>query len=210
MSFTIWISFLIVAAVAAVSPGPGTMLTVSNAVRFGARNAFLTALGNAIGLLFVSTFVMLGLGVVLRTSATLFFMFKLIGALYLIYLGIKHLNNKQSGFIKSSEPSKLSSPNSAKLFGQGLLIAVTNPKAIVFFFGIFPHFITNNQALFPQFIILTLTFSICVIVSHLLYIVLLSRIRTWFSDYKRTRWFNRVVGSIFIFLGLGVFWLKRT
>lgn len=210
MDTSVWISFLIVSMLAAFSPGPAIILTVTNSINFGSHKALWTVLGNSIGLLFVSTFIMLGLGIVLKTSATIFFVFKLIGALYLIYLGIKYLNKKQANFIISSKPTTTPSPNNLQLFLQGLLIAVTNPKAIIFFLGFFPQFINKKQDLLIQFFILTLTFSFCAIVAHIIYLLLLSRIRIWLSDLKRVRWFNRIIGGIFIFLGLGVFCLKRT
>ena len=141
MDTSVWISFLIVAMATAISPGPAIMLTISNSMSFGSRKAFWTALGNSIGLLFVSTFVMLGLGIILKTSATLFLIFKFIGALYLIFIGIKHFNNRNTGFIQGQKINNLQSITNTKLFGQGILIALTNPKAIIFFFGLFPLFI---------------------------------------------------------------------
>ena len=152
---------------------------------------------------------MLGLGALLKTSATIFIIFKFAGAFYLLYLGIKHWRNKQSTFLEGDVNSVKQLKNNSQLFFQGILMAITNPKAILFFFGLFPQFITQKESVFQQFVVLTITFSVCSLISHLVYLILLSHIKRWFSNLKRIKLFNRTVGAIFIFFGLGLLSLRR-
>ena len=207
MSLSIWLVFLAASLVTTFSPGPAILLAISNSVAFGARRALLSSIGNALGIFLVSSAAMAGLGVVLHTSAILFGAFKLVGAGYLIYLGVRQWRSKVNIFEQQSSVMLLEQTPS-KLFRQGLLVAVTNPKSILFFTALFPQFIKPEVSVPEQFFVLTLTFALCAIASHCFYVLLARRMKGWFSNSRRATWFNRVSGGAFVFLGLGVFRLR--
>lgn len=89
MTWSTWLSFFLVALITALSPGPAILLAVSNATTQGTRKAMLSSAGNALGILLVSAAAMMGVGTLLKTSATLFFGLKVVGPGYLICLGVK-------------------------------------------------------------------------------------------------------------------------
>ncbi len=208
MSLSIWLVFLVASLLTTFSPGPAILLAISNSVAFGARKALLSSVGNATGIFLVSSAAMAGLGVVLNTSAMLFAGFKLVGAAYLIYLGVRQWRSKANIFAQQvgAAPGQDQAPS--RFFRQGLLVAVTNPKSILFFTALFPQFIKPEVSVPEQFFVLTLTFALCAIASHCFYVLLARRIKGWFSNSRRARWFNRLSGGAFICLGFGVFRLK--
>lgn len=209
MSLSVWLAFLVASLLTTFSPGPAVLLAVSNSVAFGARKALFSSLGNALGIFLVSSAAMAGLGLVLRTSSALFLAFKVVGAAYLFYLGIRQWTSKVNIFDKPT-PSTLSGKHDeARFFQQGLLVAGTNPKSILFFTALFPQFIKPEVSVPEQFFVLTLTFAGCAIVSHCFYVTLARHIKSWFSSDARVKVFNRVSGGAFVVLGISVFRLKH-
>ncbi len=209
MSLSVWLVFLGASLLTTFSPGPAVLLAVSNSVAFGARNALVSSLGNALGIFLVSSAAMAGLGAVLRTSSTLFLAFKMIGATYLIYLGVRQWISKNNIFDQLTASSLPGDQGAARFFQQGLLVAGTNPKSILFFTALFPQFINPEASVSEQFFVLTLTFASCAIVSHCFYVTLARHIKGWFSSDARVRLFNQVSGGAFVLMGLSVFRLKH-
>ena len=212
MSLSIWLVFLAASLVTTFSPGPAILLAISNSVAFGPKKALLSSVGNATGIFLVSSAAMAGLGVVLNTSALLFGAFKLAGAAYLIYLGVRQWRSKANIFEQKIETVPAASAGGdghARFFRQGLLVAVTNPKSILFFTALFPQFIKPEVSVPEQFFVLTLTFALCAVLAHCFYVLLARRMKGWFSSKRRAQWFNRVSGGAFVALGLGVFRLKN-
>lgn len=214
MDFTTWILFIAVGTAAVVSPGPAILLAISNSVRFGMSKVLLSSLGNITGLFILSTAVIFGLGAIFKTSNHLFLLVKIMGAAYLIYLGIKQWRSTASFFAdqvitKNSSKTKQNKPKSnLKIFSEGFLIAMTNPKAILFFTALFPPFVDTNKALPQQFLIMTFTFMAMSLICLMSYGFLASRVKGWFAIGNRTTWFNRILGSVFIIIGAGVMTLK--
>ena len=215
MDITSWLLFITVGIAAVVSPGPAILLAISNSVRFGMAKVLLSSLGNITGLFILSTAAIFGLGAILKTSDHLFLMVKLIGAAYLIYLGIRQFRSKADFFVDHTSANKLNSndqPHKIKsnlvVFSEGFLIAMTNPKAILFFTAFFPQFINTNKPLPQQFLIMTFTFMAMSFICLMSYGLLAYRVKKWFAMGNRTTWFNRIFGSVFIAIGAGVMTLK--
>jgi RhtB (resistance to homoserine/threonine) family protein len=207
MDFTTWLLFSAVALLAIMSPGPAILLAISNSLTHGTRSVYLSALGNEIGIMIVSLSAVLGLGVILQTSTTLFLMIKVIGAAYLIYLGVRQWRSKTNLFDRQNTEAKKARTNKS-FFLEGLLIAVTNPKAILFFTALFPQFININAAVLPQFLMMTLTFMALSFLVLVTYGKIAFKAKRWFSTSKRVKWFNRTMGSLFVLIGLGLLQFK--
>jgi threonine/homoserine/homoserine lactone efflux protein len=207
MQSTTWLLFSAVALVAVISPGPAILLSISNSIRFGISKVVLSSFGNICGLFLLSTAAIFGLGAILKTSTTLFLFIKIIGAAYLIYLGIRQWRSKTNffdGVEKKSEQIK----SNKRFFMEGFLIAMTNPKAILFFTALFPQFVNTQQALIPQFLIMTFTFMAISFISLVSYGVLATKAKRWLSTGQRAKWFNRTLGSLFVLIGVGLLQLK--
>jgi homoserine/homoserine lactone efflux protein len=207
MHLTNWLLFCGVALLTTFSPGPAVLMAIANSVASGPRRALIGALGNALGLFVVSATAMLGMGVVLATSASAFTALKIAGAAYLIYLGIRQWRNRASAF--SVDHASPVANAGWRLFAQGVSVALTNPKGILFFSALFPQFLTPDAPLFDQFIVLTATFSVCALLSHTFYALLAHSLRKQFSSSTRARLFNRFSGGLFVLLGLGLLRLQH-
>lgn len=207
MDISTWLLFLAVAILPIISPGPAILLAISNSLGHGMRSVVISSLGNICGLFLLSSVAILGLGVVLKTSSLLFFIIKVVGALYLIYLGIRQWRSKTNFFNQDGNLFK-KERSIHSFFLEGFLIAITNPKAVLFFTALFPQFIDLQTALIPQFFIMTLTFMSLSLLTLVSFGFLASKARHWFSTSHRVKWFNRAVGSLFVFIGIGLLQFK--
>ena len=195
MSLALWIGFLFAAIVIAVSPGPGAALTMSTGLRHGYVGTLPAIAGLQAALLIQLTIVALGLGAVLAASSTAFECIKLAGAAYLVWLGILKWRS-------AKDPERLDDGWRSGLFRQGLLVNLTNPKAIIFMAALTPQFIDPNQPQWPQFLIIALT--MCAVDTLVMsgYALLASRLRDGWLTAAARRGQNRVFGALFVAAGL--------
>jgi threonine/homoserine/homoserine lactone efflux protein len=189
--------FLLMATATVFSPGPGVVMTLTNALRYGFSGTFGGILGIACGALAVAAISATGLGVVLATSAVAFTVLKLAGAAYLLYLGIRLWRAPAFRF----DDVPVHRAGFVRRFGEGLSLQLTNPKAIFFFLSVFPQFIDRSADYMSQFAILVLTYSSLVIVIHCLYAFFAQRAKTWLTSHRGGRAINKVGGASFLFFG---------
>jgi len=204
MTVSTWLLFLSVSLAAAFTPGPGVLMAITTAGTQGAGRALYSSAGNALGVFIVATTAVAGLGLILKTSALAFGALKLIGAAYLIYLGIKTW--RQSS--RDANPAALAAVVQAvqmtrwATFRAGLLVAVSNPKAILFFTAVFPQFMPPDHVDPVRFLMLTSVFTACSLLSHLFYVVgtswLKRRVR---QSAGRSRFAKRLTAVIFMGMG---------
>lgn len=208
MSLPIWMLFVTVAFAAVLSPGPAALHAITNSMAFGWRRVAFSSLGNVLGLLVLSSFAMAGLGALLKTSALVFTALKLLGAGYLIHLGLKQWRSQTSVFDRNEAPPTSRQASNGRIFLKGLMVALTNPKAILFLSALFPQFLRPDRPLAPQFMILMATFMILSFTALMGYGLVAHTARAWFSDEHRCAWFNRTSGCVFFLLGVGMLRIK--
>jgi RhtB (resistance to homoserine/threonine) family protein len=199
-----YLLYLVITAITVASPGPGIILTLSNAVRHGVKPALSGVIGIAMGILIIAIISASSLGVLLATSALAFTILKYVGAVYLIYLGIKLWRSPTMKFEGDVNASKLHNSEYGKRFQEGFLVSLLNPKPIFFFMSLFPQFINHNQSYFLQFSILTLTFCSLILIVHTTYALGANSIKGWLSSPKGSKAVNRVGGSVFVLFGFGL------
>ena len=166
----------------------------------------ICALGNAFGLILLAAIATAGMSILLSTSAIAFGVLKPLGAAYLIYLGIRQWRRHPMTLL-SARPAKTG--KGWVLFAQGVTVALTNPKALLFFSALFPQFLVSSAPLGEQFLILTLTFSLCSLAAHASYTLLTHRLQHLLASPRRMTIFNRVTGGLFVALGLGLLRLQK-
>lgn len=211
MSFSIWLSFLSISLITTFSPGPAILLAMSNAGR-GVGKALTSSAGNALGIFLVSGAAMIGLGALLRASLVLFTALKIVGALYLIYLGVRQWRGagKPAQAKEALQPAQDTASSPAQLFREGLLVALTNPKSIIFFTALFPQFIQTQAPILPQFFVLTLTFVGCSLLAHATYIVVARGASARLTAGNTVRILQRASGALFMSLGVALLAVKRS
>jgi threonine/homoserine/homoserine lactone efflux protein len=189
-----------------ISPGPAIFLAISNGLTHDMKTVAISSFANIIGLFILSAISISGLGIILTTSSILFMSVKIIGALYLLYLGIKQFKNANSLIFDNKNDAKQSKKS---FFAESFFLAITNPKPIMFFIALFPQFLDIKSDILPQFFILTSTFMFISFFSLLTYGFLSKNAKIYFNDKNKVAWFHKITGGLFIFMGLGLLQLKR-
>lgn len=133
-----------------VVPGPSVLFTISRALTAGRREALLTVVGNAVGVYLQVVAVAFGLAAVVTTSSTVFTVVKLVGAAYLVYLGIqaiRHRSDLVGTFTAEVAADRRGAP---AVLRDGLVVGFANPKSIVFLAALLPQFVTLERGWVPE------------------------------------------------------------
>jgi len=183
-------------------PGPAVLLVLSRTAQAGRKTGVMTGLGIATGDFVHTVFAAVGLSAVLMTSALAFNAVKFIGAAYLIYLGIRAILENE----RDASLPKVPAVTPAKAFLQAVPAEVLNPKTALFFLAFMPQFVHPERgSVFVQFAALGLIF---VVLSSLYTTLIALSIRPLGRVVKRlswiSRWQGKIIGTIFITLGLKV------
>lgn len=201
-----YLLFFIMAAATVASPGPGVVLTLSNALRNGFLNTFSGIFGVACGTAVVAGISATSISAILASSALAFSFMKYLGAAYLIYLGIQRfrapplqmkISADESGAVVDGKPSR-----GLRYFTEGLSIQCTNPKAVFFFMSVFPQFIDAGRSYLPQFSMLVLTYSGLVMAIHSVYSLVAQKARSWITSPRGGNVVRKMSGTAFIFFGI--------
>ena len=148
--------FITVSWALIIAPGPDMLYVITRGMAHGRKAGMVSALGVVCGILVHTIAAALGLTVIFQTSALAFLIVKYVGAVYLVYLGIKAWRDKSAIGLQASLPSA----NSQRLFWQGVLSNVLNPKIAIFFLAFLPQFVDQRSSQVTlQLIILGLTFA---------------------------------------------------
>ncbi len=193
-----------------VSPGPAVFLAIKNGVTTNMKFVVLSSLANILGLFLLSSISILGLGALLLGSAMLFTAMKIIGALYLIYLGIKQFLHSRSSFFFENKRSSMENRSYRACFIESFVLAATNPKPILFFVALFPQFIATDQPIASQFFILTATFMVISFSVLCCYGYIFRSAIGVLSEPSMLQWFHRITGGLFVFMGMSLLKLKNS
>lgn len=207
MSLDLWLAFAAASFVILVIPGPTILLVLSYAISQGKRVALATALGVATGDLIAMTASLLGLGALVMASATAFTVLKWIGAVYLVWLGVKMLRSAPRASFGDTERTAAATPR--QVFGHAAAVTALNPKSIGFFIAFVPQFIRPEAALAPQFAVLIATFVVLATLNALAYALLAGMMRARMSRPVVIRGLTRAGGVTLIGMGALTAMLKR-
>jgi threonine/homoserine/homoserine lactone efflux protein len=194
------LAFAGVSLLLAVTPGPDMAVVTKNALAHGRRGVLYTTTGIALALSIWVTATAFGVSALLRSSAELLFVLKLVGAAYLAYLGVRTLldsRRRPADLLAAAPPP---APSHA-IFRQGFLSALTNPKLGVFFVTFLPQFVETGQALLPRLLELGLIFAVIGWTWMNLYGLLVTRIRSFITAPRVRQWMERVTGVVLLGFG---------
>lgn len=202
MDLHTWLIYLAAAIGLSLTPGPNGLLALSHGMRFGLGRASWTAIGGVIGFLVLVAASLAGLGALLATSERAFQIAKWIGAAYLVYLGIRTWRAappeiETSGDAGSAGPARRASRR--RCFIEGFLVAVSNPKALIFFAAFLPQFMQPGLSFTTQFLVLGGTFAVVELIYELVIAGLAQRVAPWLGRHGRV--FNKVTGATFVGIG---------
>ena len=190
-----------------VAPGPDMIYVITRGMAHGRRAGILSAIGVVCGILVHTLAAAFGLTLILRTSAAAFLLVKLVGAAYLLYLGIKTWRDKSTFRLQTP----VSTAKSSSLFWQGVLSNVLNPKIAIFFLAFLPQFVENGSGpIAQQMVFLGVTFA-CFGLCFLLLVGYSSgTIGGWLLSRPRyAHFFQQFTGGILIALGIRLAFTER-
>ena len=200
MSLNTWLLYLVAAFGLSVTPGPNSLLVLTHGALHGHRKTLFTVAGGATGFVALIALSMLGIGALLKASVHALLVLKLVGGAYLVWLGIQLWRAPPIHLRPGA--GQATRTRGSTMFRQGLLTAVSNPKALLFYGAFLPQFIDPARDLLTQFIIMATVFVAVEILVEYLLALLAHRVRPWLERAGRN--FNRVCGGMFAAMGVAL------
>ena len=208
MPFDLWLTFVVASTALLVIPGPTLMMVLSYAMTQGRRVAIASALGVATGDLIAMTLSVIGLGALFLTSSLAFTVLKWVGAVYLVYLGLRMLWSARS----PAETTLMNKPDgqrAGKVFRDLTTVTALNPKSNTFFVAFVPQFIDPAASFAPQASILIATFVTIAGINALVFALAANAMRSRITRPSVQMWLTRVGGATLVGMGLLTATLRR-
>lgn len=196
-----WAGFLIASFVIIQIPGPSLLFMLGRALTVGRRDALWSVVGNAAGVAGQAGLVAIGLGAVVAASTVAYTVVKLVGAAYLVWLGVQAVRHRR----QHADPDRTVGPAGvAPALRTGALVGLTNPKTAVMFVALLPQFVNRPAGHVGwQVLLLGLVFSVMALVSDGLWTLAAARVRGWFADQPRRLEAMSAAGGT-LMVGLGI------
>ncbi len=196
MTIEAWISFITASMILCFTPGPTVCLVMGQALEHGKKSGIPLVAGTLSGDVMAMSFSFIGMGALLATSATLFTILKWVGALFLIYLGIKAFHTK----IGVTETTRKQMGKGSVYF-NALVVTALNPKGIVFFMAFFPLFINANISVLPQMLVMAVTFLVVSTASVSFYAISSGYLRSRVTSARFQNSLNKLSGGMLVGAG---------
>ena len=198
------VAFVLACVVLVLIPGPTVIFVVSRALALGRRSALSSVTGNSTGSAVLVLLVAFGLGSVVERSLLVFTVIKLVGAAYLVYLGVRTYRERG----RLADALRVAVPVGAGrgVYRQGVLVGLTNPKALVFYAAVLPQFVDPHTGGVPmQMAVLGLAFVLIAMLLDGLWGLAAGAARDWFATSPgRLRTLGGTGGLTMIGLGVGL------
>jgi threonine/homoserine/homoserine lactone efflux protein len=194
--------FVTTAAILLAIPGPAVLYIVGRSIGQGRNAGLVSALGIGVGTLIHTAAAAVGLSALLVSSATAFSVVKYLGAAYLVYLGVQRLRSKES--LAAASDTSAPRVTLARVFSQGIVVNVLNPKTALFFFAFLPQFIEPARGhVATQILSLGILFAAMGTTSDSLWALSSGSVAGWLRNNQRWMRNERYVsGGILISLGV--------
>ncbi|ODS23991.1 hypothetical protein AB835_06180 [Candidatus Endobugula sertula] len=204
MDIAVWITYIGVIAALIAFPGPSSLLITLHGYQYGLRRSNVTIAANTLGSFLLMFLSVLGLGLILSSSEFVFQIAKYIGAVFLIYIGVKTWRQSASSASLFDIKGDVPLESAAAMFSKGFLTGVSNPKDLIFFAALFPAFLNQEAPLILQFAVLVTTWLVVDYSIKLLYAVSGRALREKFSQASFAEKFNKITGGLFVCIGLAL------
>ncbi|MGR5175358.1 LysE family translocator [Vibrio mediterranei] len=205
MSIEIWISFVLASLALVLSPGPTVFLVIGQSLAYGRKSVVPMVLGVLSGDIVALTCSLLGVGAVLSASSLAFGVMKWLGAIYLVYLGVKAWKSP----VSNGGIDIRSMDRAWKVYSDSFLVTALNPKGLVFFLAFLPLFIRPEANVGTQMLILASTFILVSLCSVSFYAYFGGRIRGYVSSEKGQKLFNKLSGGMLVSAGVATSTLRQ-
>ncbi len=218
MSVQTWLLFVSSVFFISATPGSNMLLAFQFGLNYGVRKTLYTLAGLSLGLFLLLAASLMLVGWLSQTAPLAFEGMKLLASLYLAYLGVEIWRSASAQQApgegaalegvpgQDGPPSPDRGPSRLALFRTGVAVSLSNPKAILFFAALFPKFLDPSAPLWPQYLILTISFFVIETLWQLIYTGGGKVLARWLSQGRRLMWLNRFCAAIFVFLAVGMLW----
>lgn len=199
------LTFGLAAFIIIVIPGPSVVFTIGRALAYGRSVALATVVGNTIGLVTIVVLVALGLGVVVEESIVVFTVLKLVGAAYLVWLGVEAVRRRKE-FLTADGVELLGGPPMTwtRAVRQGYVVGASNPKGYMMLAAVLPQFVDRAEGhLQLQMLLLGLLATTIGLLSDSVWALIASQLRLWFNGSPRRGEAMGTIGGVSM-IGLGV------
>lgn len=195
--------FFIASAIIIIIPGPSVTFAVARGVAWGRAVAVLTVAGNSLGALLLSAIVAVGLGPLITHSKLFSTVLQILGGCYLLWLGYEALRKRHAHAQAMAQREDVR-PSNGRVMRQGFMVGVLNPKALVFFVAVFPHFVDRSSGdVTGQLLIFGVIFSAMAFVSDGTWGFIAGTARDWLADSATRLVVMRMAGAL-VMMALGV------
>lgn len=205
MSLQLYLAFVLATLVLMLTPGPNMALTVANSLAHGPRRALLTIAGSGTGLAVHLTVVTIGLGWLTTRLAEWMELLRWVGVAYLFWLGWMEWRVRPVAL----DPAATPPAPGFRLWAQGFIVCLTNPKVLLFCAAFFPQFVVPASPLLVQMALLGVTFIAIGFACDTTCAVLAGRMRGGLADLRRVRLRHRITGTLLIGTGIGLALARR-
>ena len=193
------LAFMLTSLVIIVIPGPSVLFVIGRAIALGRRAGVLSVVGNALGTIPAIIAVAFGVGAIVASSIVAFTVIKIVGALYLVYLGIQAIRHRHAHI-----PGIQQRPARTRtLLAEGFIVGLTNPKTIAFFVAVLPQFVDPAAGpVWMQLLLLGLVFEALALASDSIWALAAGTARAWFARSPRRISTLSATGGVMM-IGLG-------
>lgn len=204
MELQVYFAFIIATGIMIALPGPSVLLTVANSISFGWKCGIITVAGATMGIAVQLIIAIIGLTWLLDVFAEIFNWVRWVGAMYLVYLGIKQWRSANNTIaIRESSISK------KNLFTQGLVITIPNPKSLMFIAAFLPQFISIENPIGVQFAIIIPTFLVITFVVTSVWALVAGKASQFLRSPRAIKSTSRTAGGLMIAAGIGLAAARR-
>ena len=196
------LAFALVSFALIAVPGPNVLFVISRSLMLGRTAGVATAVGGQIGVYVQAALVAFGVGSLVERSVALFTAIKLAGAAYLIYLGVQAVRHRRS--LAAALETSIQSKGMGRILRDGIVVGVSNPKAIVFFAAVLPQFVNRPAGHVPaQMLLLGVVFIAIAVLSDSAWALVAGMARGWFARSPRRLELIGGSGGL-VMIGIGV------
>lgn len=204
------LTFMAVATLLVISPGPNGFLIAKTVPISGRKAGFANIWGFVVAFYVHGTLSILGISVILSKSSQAFFIFKMLGATYLVWIGLKAIARafQGSSIELDVKPNSNKASSLRVSFLEGLMTNVLNPKVSMFYLAAFPQFIPNTESPMSAYVLVT-AHSMVNFVWFAIMIMILARVKKVTNSARFKTWLNSIIGLVFIAFGTKLALMKN-
>ncbi|MBJ7556236.1 LysE family translocator [Marinomonas spartinae] len=198
MTISVWLVFICLTTIQTGSPGPSTVNLINNVIRYGKFQAIFVLTGDVLAICIMGLISSAGIDIFFSQHPTLFSGLKILGAIYLIYLGFKSFTKKS---VKLGDEANMRKEGFWKLWRQSFFIGISNPKAIIYFSALLPQFESHGTPNLQLFIILVLSSVLIKFATLSIYAFVAEYLSSRIKSPKAANTGNKLVGIFFMLFG---------